>query len=129
MRLPVGLLLRLVLSLGIMAAGFPPRLALCLGSDGHRAIEVLDAPCCPLGANTAGVIDRCAPTCTDLPLSVAVGVRSSERGHLNVHLSATAVPGTVSPTTAPTRIVRRLGDPSASAPRVAEHLGSTVLLC
>jgi hypothetical protein len=129
MRVPVGLLLRLALSLGIVAAGFPPRLALCLGSDGHRAIEVLDAPCCPPGASSAGMIHRCAPTCTDLPLSVTVGVRSSERGHLDVHLSATAVPHDVSPTTAPTRIARRLGDPSASAPPVAEHLGSTVLLC
>jgi hypothetical protein len=129
MRVPSGLLLRLVLSLGILAAGFPARLALCLGSDGHRAIELLDVPCCPTGSGSPEMTDRCAPSCTDLPLVVTVGVRSSERGHLDVHLSATAVPDDVSPSTASMRIARRLGDPSASAPHVAEHLGSTVLLC
>jgi hypothetical protein len=129
MRVPVGFVLRLVLSLGIVAAGFPPRLALCLGSDGHRAVELLDAPCCPPEADSAEMTDRCARTCTDVPLFVAVGVRSSERAHLDVHLSATAVLDDEPPATALTRLVRRLGDSFAPPPRVAEHLGSTVLLC
>src|SRR5215468_4912300 len=116
MRVPVGLLLRLVLSLGIIAAGFPPRLALCLGSDGHRAIELLDAPCCPTGSTSAGMSDRCTRTCTDVPLFVAVGVRSSERSQLNVHLSAAAAPGDIFPTTAPPPAVRRYGAPSALRP-------------
>jgi hypothetical protein len=129
MRLPVGLLLRLVLSLGVVAAAFPPGLALCIGSDGHRAIELLDAPCCPPGATSAEVADRCARTCTDMPLSVAVGVRSSERGRLNIHLPTTAVPGDMFPATVLMRIVRWLDAPADALPRVAEHLASTVLLC
>jgi hypothetical protein len=130
MRVPIGPLLRLVLSLGIFAAGFTPRLALCLGSDGHRAIESLDASCCRRGVPTSpGMADPCARTCTDLPLSLAVSVCSPERGGLHIDLSATAIPVDISPSMVPTSILARRGHTSAPSPGGAQRLRSIVLLC
>src|SRR5262245_14815061 len=107
MRVTTGPLLRLVLSLGIFAAGVTPRLALCLGSDGHRAIEALDASCCQRGASSAGMTDGCARTCTDVPLSPVVGMRSSERAGPRLGLPTTAVLAPVSPPAVATRTVVR----------------------
>src|SRR5262245_17114758 len=112
MRVPAGPLLRLVLSLGIFAAGFTPRLALCLGTDGHRAIESLDASCCQQGAGSAGMSDGCARTCTDVPLSLVVGVRSSERAGLHFDLSTTAIMPAVSPPAPTARMFARLDPPA-----------------
>jgi hypothetical protein len=127
MRVPASVLLRLVLSLGIFAAGSAPRVVLCLGSDGHRAIESLDASCCGATTSSAGMATRCARTCKDLPLSLTVGVRDSERGRPNIDRAATAVPGDVA-TLPAARVFTRLG---AAAPprRLAHHPRSTILLC
>ena len=130
MRIPVGPLLRLVLSLGIFAAGFTPRLALCLGSDGHRAIESLDASCCqPGGTSSPGMADPCARTCTDLPLSLAVSVFPPERGGLHIDLSTTAIPVGIFPSMVPTSILARLRHTSAPSPGVGQRLRSIVLVC
>lgn len=130
MRVPIGPVLRLVLSLGIFAAGVAPRWALCVGRDGHRAIESLDASCCRRGVPASpGIVDPCARTCTDLPLSLAVGVRSPERGGLHIDLSATAMLVDVAPSTVPRSIFARLANAAARPFGLAQDVRSAVLLC
>jgi hypothetical protein len=127
MCLPASPLLRLVLSLCILA-GSVPRVVLCLGSDGHRAIESLDASCCGGATSSAGMASRCSRTCTDLPLSLGVGVRESERGGLNINRPATPVPGDIA-TSPAACVLTRLGGGAASPRPLAHHPRSIVLLC
>jgi len=61
----------------LLGPGFSPRLALCIGVEGHRAIEPVVARCCDL-ATHPGQSDsrdrnrRCSPSCTDTLLTPAV---------------------------------------------------------
>lgn len=130
MRIPVGQFLRLVLSLILLGVGSAPRLALCLGSDGHRAIESLDATCCRPGpASSADMTDPCARSCQDLPLSVAVGIRAPERGGLTLELPATVVPGDVPCATGWTGMSSRPSNVSTASSGLAPRVRSTMLLC
>jgi len=128
MRLPASMLLRLVLSLGIFVAGFAPRVVLCLGSDGHRAIESLDAPCCRGATSSTGMDGRCARSCTDLPLCLGIGVRDSGHGGPTIDRPATPVPSD-SATSLPARVCTRLGGGAAPPFRLAHHPRSIILLC
>lgn len=74
------------------------------------------------------MVDPCARTCTDLPLSLAVGVRSPERGGLHIDLSATAMLVDIVPSTVPTSIFARLCHASAPSLGGAQRLRSIVLL-
>ena len=128
MRLPVSLL-RLFLSLGIVASGLGPRMALCLGSDGHREIESLDASCCRGETGSAGMSEGCARTCTDVPLALAVGIRAPERGGLGTDSPTTVVLTDMSSPPALAWRCMRLSATAGPSLHLAAHLGSTVLLC
>src|SRR5262245_42189823 len=127
MRLPASPLLRLALSLAILA-GSPPRVVLCLGSDGHRAIESVDASCCGGTTRSRGMTSSCARTCTDLPLSLGVGVRDPERGAVTLDRTATVVSGDIAAPPA-AWVFTRLGGGAAPPRHLAHHPRSTVLLC
>jgi hypothetical protein len=120
-----------LLSAVILATGFVPRLALCLGTDGHRAVERLDASCCgDAGRASEGLTAApCARDCMDVPLSVVAAFRASdERGSMVAGQPAAVLPGGV---VSPTCLVSRLSRASAgsdTANRCARHLPSTVLL-
>jgi hypothetical protein len=62
----------LALALGF---GLLPRLVLCIGSDGHHAIEPMNAACCDRAAHATNPDvhapqDGCAAGCIDTPLTV-----------------------------------------------------------
>jgi len=67
-----------VLSVALsLAVGVLPRLALCVGPDGHRAIELINAACCDRTTPSAGPDVQaaplgCAPECVDTPLTVSL---------------------------------------------------------
>jgi hypothetical protein len=55
--------------------GLLPRLALCVGPDGHQAIEAMNASCCDRATHSTGADvrvspDGCAAGCIDTPLTV-----------------------------------------------------------
>lgn len=129
MRIANGLLLRVVLSASMLMGSLGPRLALCLGNDGHRAIESLDAGCCRPGTSgSAGMATPCAPTCKDIPLG-SFGVRAPQRGGLTIGLSATALQGDIARTMRPTWGLAYLTTAPAPSPDLTQHLRSTILRC
>ena len=128
MRVVASPLLRLVLTLGLFAASPVPRLVLCVGTDGHRAIEPWDADCCKRVSDSAGMRERCARTCTDLPLSLGVGLQAGDRGGLTIDRPVSAVPGH-SPALLATWTLTPLEGGAAPTPPLAHHPRSTVLLC
>src|SRR5262245_1955947 len=128
MRVLAGPVLRVVLTLGLFAAGPVPRLVLCIGSDGHRAIEASDADCCKTRPDSAGMRERCARTCTDLPLALGVGLQAGDRQGLTIDRPVSAVPGH-RPALLATWTLIRLAGGAAPTPLLAHHPRSTVLLC
>jgi len=62
----------LALALMVTTTGLTGRV-LCLGGDGHREIEVTDAPCCGARAPAYGpsLDARCAGGCVDTPLALS----------------------------------------------------------
>jgi len=89
-----------------------PDLVLCMGADGHYAIEPVRADCCDHDeAAFATTPARCAERCIDAPLG---GTSISARGPEREGMPAPAIAGAagimvVSP--------RRLSRPSQSAPQ------------
>lgn len=74
-------LLALVLSLGAF-----PRGVLCVGTNGHFAIEPAAAGCCHSTSTDENVIGhdegRCAPECTDTPVGFSLASRAPDRSDL-----------------------------------------------
>jgi hypothetical protein len=113
---------------GLLVVGtLLPRLALCIGENGHRAIELLDAACCTEAPGDAGAVADCDSACTDTPLGVAsLAVRSSDASDHAGIAAPTAVgvfdatSEASSPVVVPTRI---------AAPRPPRQLRTTVRLC
>ena len=77
MRIPIPkspVLLAVLLAMVVLP---PQQLALCVGEDGHRELELLSAVCCPPGAehdsrdDFEAEADNCAPDCIDTPISTA----------------------------------------------------------
>ena len=61
--------LRWLLTIVVLTGTIAPRLALCIGADGHTAIEPFGADCCsPLHSEHSGVSSSCVPGCSDSPL-------------------------------------------------------------
>jgi len=77
-----------------LALGLLPRLALCVGPDGHHALESMNAACCNRVTHSAGPDaqaphDGCAAGCIDTPLTVSLAL-DRDRTH-----SVTAPPSAV----------------------------------
>jgi hypothetical protein len=115
-----------LLAATFLVAGVGPRLALCVGPSGHRAIEPLGAACCerPPAATPS---DLCARGCTDVPLASVVATRPSHEAALlagagGVHVASTAPP-------IPRAGTRLIPAPGALPPRCAPRLGPIVLRC
>jgi hypothetical protein len=59
----------------------PQQLALCVGEDGHRELELLSAECCPSEAehdsrdDFEAEADNCASDCIDTPVSAYAATR------------------------------------------------------
>lgn len=55
-----------------------PRLALCVGTEGHSAIELLGAACCR--SEQASLDGFCTSRCTDVPLGTVLAARRTDDG-------------------------------------------------
>jgi hypothetical protein len=115
----------LAVALVVTTTGLNGRV-LCVGGDGHRAIEARDAACC--GAKAAGngpALDAgCAGECVDTPLSLSA-----------VHPKSESVAPVLAPAAAPAGSLAFAWQASLSPPRwVAPSrppraLGTAVNLC
>ena len=67
-----GAHIAVALALLVTTTGLTGRV-LCLGGDGHREIEVTDAPCCGTTAPADGpsLEARCSGGCVDTPLALS----------------------------------------------------------
>ena len=90
----------LVLACGVLT----PHLVLCLGEDGHRAVESALADCCVSAprASDAGLTE-CADACVDTPVRLWADVsphatpRSAAAGHGPLMPARTAPPAVLAP--------------------------------
>jgi hypothetical protein len=105
-----------------------PRLELCVGVDGHVALEPLGAACCEetqvdvlLGADS-----HCANGCVDTPLEVSAASASLERQHVTPPV-LTPVGGQRGLRPPISRRIARRG--SVPLPALPRALRTTVLLC
>lgn len=106
-----------------------PELVLCIGADGHYAIEPVRADCCDHdGAAAATTPARCAERCIDAPLG---GTSISARGPEREGMPAPAVAATAGIAVVSPRLLSRPPRPALQAvplrpPRVQR---TTVFLC
>ena len=131
MRQKVAHLLLMVAVLALVPLQGP---VLCVGADGHGAIEPVDAACCQPGRtrpDEEAVGDRggqCADGCVDTPISLraAVGIGKPGRGASLGRGFASVALADVTPSSASASI-ESAG--SASSPRhPPRHLRTTVQL-
>ncbi|MFQ5666192.1 MAG: hypothetical protein ACE5I7_07140 [Candidatus Binatia bacterium] len=120
-----------VLALGLSV---PPGAVLCIGSDGHQAIEPAGAWCCQSqpGAPSDGrrPATRCAPECTDTTIGVATALPSDGSGWLaarTLHLRALPVATHVA--YAPSTSINAVVQPDHASPRPPRAQRTALQLC
>jgi hypothetical protein len=115
-----------LLAAAFLAAGIGPRLALCVGPSGHRAIEPVGAACCER-TPAAAPSDLCARGCTDVPLASVVATRPSDGRALVA--GAGAIPGASAAAPFPAAGAGVILRARALPGRPAPPLGPIVLRC
>ena len=127
--------LRALLSVTVLLGTIAPRLALCVGTGDHRALEFVGAACClPASTGLDSLSGGCASHCTDTPLqtSAAIPCRydhlavrvGDHRGHTVGDLSVSSAPAAVSAPALPVS-TSGWGNLQSCSPR----LRATVLRC
>jgi hypothetical protein len=75
-----------------MPLGFSPGLSLCVGTEGHVAIELTNAGCCRPAAVPDLTASDCASGCSDTVLRVSAADRSGTRHAPELPMSLAALP-------------------------------------
>ena len=79
-RIGISILLALY-----FAVGFLPRAVLCVGSNGHYEIELLNAACCDRASTSSGAVGvrhrECSRDCIDTPISSGPALTTADSAH------------------------------------------------
>lgn len=121
----------------LLSVGSSPEVVLCIGDNGHRALEILNGDCChPRSAQEHGCAsadDHCASECSDLRLAAgAMVATSSGEGRSRVAFAQMSAATSATVTPVPARWVPPVGNGwlgvAVGAP-VPRERHSTVQLC
>ena len=120
-----------LLVIGVLTIMSAPRIVLCIGTDGHVALESTMASCCPDAAHEAGLLradKRCASECTDAELGCAVVTRPVDWQHASDAPPMVAVIGHV-PVLSDVRRVRPVASVETVPLAPPREKRTTIYLC